>query len=280
MNDGGISFPSEVLSAYAAPQNTGTILLVNAFTRLEGPAKISTETEQGFDLDADPGVPYGKFAGYCGRQITFDKKNMGSELPTGTGYSGAELEGTIMMGNTFDYIALHGRGISQLGNHSFCSCSEEALHSNVIVPKEYAMIDVIYGVQKEFKAETDKLLKRYTDQGGRLLVSGANLTSLLTLHASASVVTDKEITGVNGSNLDFSIWREMNDKSYAVPRVLSLQPSEGAFAMLQYSNYMPAAVAYDGTDYKTVVVGFPIESIREADSRNGLMRAITNFLCR
>ena len=280
MNDGGISFPSEVLSAYAAPQNTGTILLVNAFTRLEGPAKISTETEQGFDLDADPGVPYGKFAGYCGRQITFDKKNMGSELPTGTGYSGAELEGTIMMGNTFDYIALHGRGISQLGNHSFCSCSEEALHSNVIVPKEYAMIDVIYGVQKEFKAETDKLLKRYTDQGGRLLVSGANLTSLLPLHASASVVTDKEITGVNGSNLDFSIWREMNDKSYAVPRVLSLQPSEGAFAMLQYSNYMPAAVAYDGTDYKTVVVGFPIESIREADSRNGLMRAITNFLCR
>jgi len=27
-------------------------------------------------------------------------------------------------------------------------------------------------------------------------------------------------------------------------------------------------------------VGFPIESIRETDSRNALMRAITNFLCK
>ena len=52
------------------------------------------------------------------------------------------------------------------------------------------------------------------------------------------------------------------------------------FAMLQYSNYMPAAVAYDGADYKSVIVGFPIESIREADQRNALMRAITNFLCK
>ena len=162
MNDGGISFPSEVLSAYAAPQNTGTVLIVNAFTRLEGPAKISTENNQGFDLDADPGVPYGKFAGFCGRQLTFDKTNMGSELTTGTGYSGSELEGTIMMGNTFDYVALHGRGISQLRNHSFCSCSEEALLSNIIVPHEYAMIDIIYGVQKEFNPSTDRILAAYT----------------------------------------------------------------------------------------------------------------------
>lgn len=294
MNDGGISFPSEVLSAYAAPQNTGTILIVNAFTRLEGPQKISTETNQGFDLDADPGVPYGKFAGFCGRQITFDKTNMGSELTTGTGYSGTELEGTIMMGNTFDYTALHGRGIAQLRTHSFCSCSEEALNANIIVPKEYTMIDVIYGVQKQFNPATDRILQSYTQQGGRLLVSGANLYSK-TMNGNSSyrenwegtMVTDKTITGVNGSNLDFTIYREMNDKSYAVPRISSINPlpsgetGEGTlFAMLQYNNNLPAAVAYDGTDYKSVTIGFPIESIREADSRNSLMRAVTNFLCK
>lgn len=298
MNDGGISFPSEVLSAYAAPQNTGTILIVNAFTRLEGPAKISTDTNQGFDLDADPGVPYGKFAGFCGRQLTFDKTNMGSELPSGTGYSGSELEGTIMMGNTFDYVALHGRGISQLRNHSFCSCSEEALLSNVIVPKEYTMIDVIYGVQKDFNPETGSILRAYTQQGGSLLISGANLGAESSPRGGweGVVLTDKSITGVNGSNLDFTIYREMNPYSYAVPTLTSISPLpleaspieggrdgglEGAsFAMLQYSNYMPAAVAYDGTDNKSVVVGFPIESIRETDQRNALMRAITNFLCK
>ena len=295
MNDGGISFPSEVLSAYAAPQNTGTILIVNAFTRLEGPQQISTDTNQGFDLDADPGVPYGKFAGFCGRQITFDKTNMGSELTTGTGYSGSELEGTIMMGNTFDYTALHGRGIAQLRNHSFCSCSEEALNAKVIVPKEYAMIDVIYGVQKQFKPETDRLLRNYTQQGGRLLISGANLgtantqdfNSSIFQSFSSSVLTDKSITGVNGSNLDFTIYREMNPYSYAVPRITSISPlpqseeSKGtSFAMLQYSNNQPAGIAYDGSDYKAVVIGFPIESIRESDSRNALMRAVTNFLCK
>ena len=295
MNDGGISFPSEVLSAYAALQNTGTILIVNAFTRLEGPQQISTDTNQGFDLDADPGVPYGKFAGFCGRQLTFDKTNMGSELTTGTGYSGSELEGTIMMGNTFDYTALHGRGIAQLRNHSFCSCSEEALNAKVIVPKEYAMIDVIYGVQKQFKPETDRLLRNYTQQGGRLLISGANLgtantqdfNSSIFQSFSSSVLTDKSITGVNGSNLDFTIYREMNPYSYAVPRITSISPlpqseeSKGtSFAMLQYSNNQPAGIAYDGSDYKAVVIGFPIESIREADSRNALMRAVTNFLCK
>ncbi len=289
MNDGGISFPSEVLSAYAAPQNEGTILIVNAFTRLEGPQQISTNTDQGFDLDADPGVPYGKFAGFCGRQITFDKTNMGSELTTGTGYSGTELEGTIMMGNTFDYVALHGKGISQLRNHSFCSCSEEALNAKVIVPKEYAMIDVIYGVQKQFKPETDRLLRNYTQQGGRLLISGANLgspqTPFKTNYWSGEEVTDKTITGVNGSNLNFTIYREMNDKSYAVPRITTINPLPAGdgptpFAMLQYSNNLPAGIAYDGTDHKAVIIGFPIESIREADSRNALMRAVTNFLCK
>ena len=288
MNDGGISFPSEVLSAYAAPQNTGTILIVNAFTRLEGPQQISTDTDQGFDLDTDPGVPYGKFVGFCGRQLTFDKTNMGSELTTGTGYSGSELEGTIMMGNTFDYTALHGRGIAQLRSHSFCSCSEEALLSKVIVPKEYAMIDVIYGVQKQFKPETANLLKSYTQQGGRLLISGANLEADSSPRGvwEGCVLTDKAITGVNGSNLDFTIYREMNPHSYAVPRITSISPkattdAEGScFAMLQYSNNQPAGIAYDGSDYKAVVIGFPIESIREADSRNALMRAVTNFLCK
>ena len=194
-----------------------------------------------------------------------------------------------MMGNTFDYTALHGRGIAQLRNHSFCSCSEEALLSKVIVPKEYAMIDVIYGVQKQFKPETANLLKSYTQQGGRLLISGANLEADSSPRGvwEGVVLTDKTITGVNGSNLDFTIYREMNPYSYAVPRITSISPlpqseeSAGScFAMLQYSNNQPAGIAYDGSDYKAVVIGFPIESIRESDSRNALMRAVTNFLCK
>ena len=286
MNEGGISFPSETLCAYATEKNQGTILIVNAFTRLEGPKRIDTAADQGFDIDADPGVPYGMFAGYCGRQLVYDKTNMGSETSTGTGYSGSELEGTIMQGNTFDYVYQHGQGISALGNHSFCSCSEEALTRGVTVPKEYTMIDLIYGVQTQFKKETAAKLDDYCQHGGRLLVSGANLFNgrdftFQALHATyGTEITDKSICSVNGSGLRFNIYREMNPKSYAVPKIMSLQPSVGAFAMLQYSDGSPAAVAYDGDDYKTITVGFPIESIQETQTRNLLMQAITNFLCR
>ena len=233
-------------------------------------------------------MPYGKFVGFCGRQLTFDKTNMGSELTTGTGYSGSELEGTIMMGNTFDYVALHGKGISQLRNHSFCSCSEEALLAKVIVPREYTMIDIIYGVQTTFRPATTQMLNDYCAKGGNLLVSGANLHSDATTHqgCATDVVSDKSITSINGSNLEFTIYREMNPQSYAVPRVTAVSPaadtspSATAFAMLQYSNNQPAAVAYEDGSHRKVTVGFPIESIREADMRNALMRAITNFLCK
>lgn len=286
MNEGGISFPSETLCAYAAHQNEGTILIVNGFTRLEGPKHISTASEQGFDIDADPGVPYGKFAGFCGRQLVFSKANMGSEKSDGTGYSGSEFEGTIMAGNTFDYVYIHGQGLKLLGNHSFCSCSEEAMINKIIVPKEYAMIDMIYGVQKSFKEESARLLDNYCRQGGRLLTSGAYLFNgkgftYKSLHAAYNgEITDKSICSINGSGLNFNIYREMNDKCYAVPHVTSLQPVDGAFAMLQYINNMPAAIAHDGTDYKSITMGFPIESIKEPRQRNLLMEAVTNFLCR
>lgn len=280
-NDGGISFPSETLCAYASPNNEGTILLVNAFNRLSAPASIQTPSEQGFMLDVDPGVPYGAFAGFCGRQLVFDTTNMGSEATNGTGYSGSELEGQVIMGNTFDYLSLHAEGIAKLANHSICSCSEEAFRTSIIIPREYEMIDVAYGVQKQLNDTTTTLLRDYLDAGGRLLVSGSN-TPLMPHVSISDSITDKTIDSVNGSGLDFSIYREMNSESYAVPTVRILVPEGGtsSFAMLQYSNLQPAAIAYDGTDHKSITLGFPLESIQSSNSRSLLMQAITRFLCR
>lgn len=279
-NDGGISFPSETLCAYSAPKNEGTILLVNAFTRLEGPARRFSATEQGFDLDADPGVPYGAFAGFCGRQLVFDTSNMGSEATTGTGYSGAELEGTVVMGNTFDYPYLHGRGIAALATHSFCSCSIEAFDTQVCAMAEYQMIDMIYGVQHDLNPQTQTLIDQYLRDGGRLLMSGVS-TARGGHEDVRAIVDDKTVDGVNGSGLHFRIYRQMNAESYAVPWVRSLSAvGDGAFVMLQYDDNEPAAVAYDGTDHKSVVMGFPVESICDASQRDLLMQAVVRFLCR
>ncbi|MBQ1665163.1 MAG: xanthan lyase, partial [Bacteroidaceae bacterium] len=95
-----------------------------------------------------------------------------------------------------------------------------------------------------------------------------------------STVNSKSVNQVSGSGLNFGIYRELNDQSYAVPQPEAINPTGGAFAMLAYSNGLPAAVAYDGSDYKAITFGFPLESITDARSRNRLMEAVVNFLCR
>ncbi|MCR4612573.1 MAG: xanthan lyase [Bacteroidaceae bacterium] len=286
-NKGGQSFPSETLAACIASKNEGTVLMVNAFTRLSGPAAINTASVQGFDLDADPGVPYGAFAGYCGRQTGWDRSKMGIETAGGLGYSGDELCGQVIMGNTFDYPWLHGQGLLLNGKHSFCSTSLSMfLKGGVQNAANYRMVDVICGVQTDFRQALSDVLTQYLDRGGRVFISGANLFKTggircKALHATqAGRLDSKQTDHVEGSGLAFDIYREMNSESYAIPLPETLAPTAGAFAMLAYSNGEPAAIAYDGKECKAITMGFPLEGIKQAKERNRLMSAIANFLCK
>ena len=284
LNDGGKSFPSEILSAYIAKASKGKILIVNAFDRLSAPYSFNTVVEQGFDLMKDPGVQYGKFAGFCGNQITLSKEFMGSEATYGTGYSGNELEGKIIMGNTFDYPYIHGDAIAQDGRYSFTSTNETYLNEHRADLSEYSIIDVIYGVQQDVKAETMEILNAYCQQGGRVLVSGSDVyrssafrCPSLGFNPTVEALTDRS-SGVAGSGVDFNIYREMNEYSYSVPSPSVLQPVGNAFAMLAYEGGASAAVANKQTNYSTITLGFPFETIQEKAQRRLLMRAIINYL--
>lgn len=286
VNKGGESFPSETLSACISSKNEGTILIVNGFTRLEGPAEINSDTQQGFDLDADPGVQYGAFAGFCGRQLGFNKANIGSESRNGLGYSGSELEGKIIMGNTFDYVFTHGKAIRIDGRHSFASTSEGALLNGNVRLDDYIMVDMIYGVQKSFNDRTSQMLENYCRKGGRIFVSGGNLMKYgglkcPSLHTRyASTLSNKLVSGISGCGLKFNIFREMNSVSYSVPAPEVLHADNPAFAMLVYDTGETAGTAYDGRDCKTIALGFPLESITDNTVRNRLMGAIISFLCK
>ncbi len=280
-NNGGCSFPSETLSAYISPTNNGTIMLVNAFTRLEGPAQINTSEEQGFDLDRDPGVQYGAFAGYCGRQKTFSKAHLGSEATNGTGYSGNELEGRIIMGNTFDYPFIHGKAIKEVSDHSFCSASIGAVMAGNVRLDSYKYVDLICGVQKEFDSRIQSILTSYVNKGNRLIITGANLGGLLSgnLAQTLSVSTkadislmDKSLDTVTDtdSTVTYTFWREMNDKCYSVPCPTSLTSEHGK-QFLIYADKAPAAYFTDRDGKKAIVCGFPFETIAEPRHRNMLM---------
>ncbi len=58
VNDGGESFPSEELSAMIAKNAFAKVLIIDGFQRVAGPQVIQTDSTLGFDLSADPGVPY------------------------------------------------------------------------------------------------------------------------------------------------------------------------------------------------------------------------------
>lgn len=275
VNQGGESFPSEVLSAGIASKNQGTVLIVNGFTRLEGPAVVNTSSEAGFDIDKDPGVPYGAFAGYCGNQRAFSRSRAGSEASDGLGASGREYEGKVMMGNTFDYTAIHAHGIMLTGKHSFTSTSEQALLEGNMKMSDYPITDLIYGTQKVFNSRLNTMVETYYKNGGKLIISAANSGGVNVGGTTIGTLTDKECSTVSGCGLTFDIYRKMNPISYSVPAPSVLSASQPAFAILTYGDGSVAGIAQKG---KLVRLGFPLESITDERKTNLLMKAFIDFV--
>ena len=315
VNDGGESFPSEVLSAFQAPESNETLLIVNGFDRLSGPATIENPVEQGFDLRQDAGVPYIYSTSFCGAQQSFDRQYIGRETPEGLGYSGNELEGMKIAGNTFDYPFVHGKAIQSVGGYSFVSCSDEAVENGRVRLTDYPLVDLILGVEKtgghsamsgeEYKTLSpamQKALGDYLNGGGNLFASGSHIASDPTYHTvgGAHFLADKlkfqagsslalpptagsretlYTSQVRSAHSQFTIPRTLNEKSLAIPAPETLIPVAPAYAVLAYEEgNQCAAIAYPGTDYRTFVLGFPFESIREESERIRLMGMALKFL--
>lgn len=283
VNKGGESFPSEILSAYHAPQSQGTILIVNAFDRTSGPATLETPTLQGFDIHRDPGIPYINTPAYCGPQLSFDREQIGRETPDGLGYSSSEYEGMLIAGNTFDYPFVHGKAIQSAGGYSFVSCSNEAIEQGLVRMEDYPIVDFILGAEKAMLNEKlQQRMSHYASQGGHLLVSGSYLGSILPASFADKVLKFSHggsMWGVTtgqafGANTTVTFPTTVNEKSYAVPAPDCLLPTQGAYSTFVYTpgNY-GAGIAYKGTDYRTFVLGFPFESIDGATERARVMKA-------
>lgn len=305
VNDGGESMDSEILSAYISPKDNPErrILIVNGFERLSGPKPVDTETDLGFDLHTDIGVPYLCTPAFCGEQIGFNRKKLGNESSNGCGYSGQELEGMLIAGNTFDYPYIHGKAIARNGNYSFVSCSKEAIEKDYISLKEYAMVDLILGLQKNdgwslkpYKTFTPALMKKlqgYLQQHGNLLVTGSFIASdmqspeeqdFTTNYLKYAIdepmqPTNSNLSYINGCGMKISIPRTVNEKQYAVQTPDCLRPVGAAFPAFAYvEDNRCAGIAYQGKDYHLMAMGFPFESITQEQDRTKIMAAILQFL--
>ena len=300
VNRGGESFPTSTLSAYYQPGATKTAMVINGFSRLSAPAVRDNIHEQGFDIEEDAGVSYGLTAGWSGKQQCFNKSTMGSTEPNGLGYSGNEMAGNFVMGNTFDYVYTHADAIAATKKYNVVSCTSETVESGIVDLINYDVVDLALGLQKYdanstvfFKSIPSMLrnkLSAYVLGHGKLIASGAYigsdlqhddervwLESTLKVAYGGAIHTDT-ISGIKGMGTEFDFYRQLNPTHYAATKCDVLMPVSTAFCPLQYANGMSAGVAYKGNDNATFTMAFPFECIIDRNKRLSIMNGILKFL--
>ncbi len=194
-NNGGESFPSEILSCAFANNNNPTVLIINGFDRIAPPASVTTEIFSGFVNKVDQGVPYMYDIGFTGEQHNFNPNSKWStdDIP-GHGASYGDYETKIIAGNTFNYPYIHGKAIRANG-YSFISVSDEAVNDEKISLNDFEIVDLIMGEEKTtswtkhygdsllglqyqvFDKEMITIISDFLESGGNLFISGSYLAS-------------------------------------------------------------------------------------------------------
>ncbi|QIA07884.1 golvesin C-terminal-like domain-containing protein [Draconibacterium halophilum] len=309
VNAGGESFPSETVAVGIAQNSKGEVLIVNGFDRIDGPAIFETDSLAGVWRFLDHGVAYGYDMSTTGDQYDFERKSvwLDDDSP-GFGASYADLETAIFRGNTFDFSMIHGKSLLANG-YSFVSSSDEAVEEGLTNLNDYKLVDLLYGEEKQtflpgndsvpyYEIYTEKMinaLSAYVENGGNIFMSGA--------YVGAEIPKEKK-RKEQIENLLGSKWRTdhavQNGQFYSVNSnrnftgefntdyVLEQYPVESpdgieAFnkngeTIFRYTeNGISAGVFYENK-YKSVVLGFPFESVKGQKNRDILMRDILEML--
>ena len=317
-NNGGISFPSEVLALCNKPGKP-VVTIVNGFTRISAPDSFDSGEIAGFYDIRDHGVPYVQDISFIGSQFEFRR-----DIPwmdddaAGFGASRANYEEKVIAGNTFDFVYSHGEAISKCG-YGFVSSSVEAFSNATDKP---AIVDIIMGKQKEIKqgrgvygtrfktfpSELQNRIAALTTEGTSFFITGSYIATDLWDNPNSSeevAKADKEFArNVLGYNWrvgqasvtgeayqvqtrfkaftkgDYRFSNTLNEDLYAVESPDSFYPvdnKKGATFMRYTENNLIAGTAYDAGNYRTVCIGFPFESIFDADSRTHLMKQVLDF---
>lgn len=317
VNGGGESFDSETLSACYIPNSKGNIIVVNGFTRTSAPQRISSDTTAGFVHTHDGGVAYIEDISFIGKQTIFDRKlNRSEDDSNALGTSQRDYETKVLAGNTFDYPAIHGASITEAG-YSFSSASAAAVAAGAVDLNDFCAVDLILGKQRTttigrnttprheaLPAALQRQLRAYAEAEGALLVTGAyTLTDLMegataedrafaeeVLHAACGgaesdaerVVTPLTLALKRRVNTcligEVGFNTELSADIYAVEATEIVTPvGEDAHTILLYNTDTSAAVAYSGS-HRTIVVGFPFETITDANERNRMMAKCLDYL--
>ena len=327
-NEGGRSFPSEILSVGmpSVTQKNRTVLVVNNFTRVSGPTWFDTPTYAGFDLKLDGGVPLGKDISYIGEQYQFrrDLAWIDDDNP-GFGGTFTNEAGRQAAGNTFDYPAVHGKALMDAG-YRFCSMGADAFAE---LPADGIWaVDLICGKQvsvpsgrpgaaadrfQVFPEPLQQALRRFTAGGGHVFASGAHIGTDLWDHVypgtdpswqPAAQTFAQEVLGyrwltnyasrtaqvwsMKSPRMDVSGLPEMafrhvpNEAVYHVETPDGIVPADdkGSTILRYRDTNISAGICYEGKGYRTVVLGFPLETLSDPNHIKETLAAALAFFLR
>ena len=290
-NAGGLSFKSEILSAYIAPEEKGNVLIVNGFTRISGP-EWWRDSIYGGIRPASHTVPYGKGINYIGEVYDFDSRNEWvTDDNCGWGMCYSDHMDHPTVGNTFDYPAMHGRALAEMG-YSYVSTSVAALDSIA----DYDAVDVILGKQKTYimgndtsfhcmPANLQTALTHYLQHGGRLLLSGAYISSDMTSAEDKAFINNHlhyDFRTTNASNTgkirierelergNYTFRMEPNDTMLHTENPDGIYPAQGGVVVARFPEAnVAAAISYDATaegGAKTLCWSLMLESAYNFDT--------------
>lgn len=293
-NEGGLSFDSEILSAYIAPNETGRVLIINGFERVGAPESFAVDTLAGGFRANSFAVPYNYDIAFIGPQNEFNRSlPWRSDDDPGFGTSDNQYAGQKIVGNTFDYPVQHGKALAKMGI-SYISCSAKSVRT---IDDQFQAVDWIVGKQKQTKLGTIQIhtdfevcpdnliaaLTQYTQKGGNLLVSGAYLGSQTT-HSEAATPLTKHFAeqvlhltylapnGTANGQIRFApsfhcdpvcLYTTPNSTAICCEQAQGLKPvgkNSEWFARYQDSGIC-AGIRYKG-QYEVLAFGFPLESVQ------------------
>lgn len=190
-NKGGKSFPSETLAVFLTEEPRRPVLIVNGFERISGPAIVDEEGFKGFAHFQDRGVPDRQDILFTGDQFDFDPESAWrTNDDPGHGASYANYETKIIPGNTFDWPALYGESLMEMGV-PFVSASVASIRDHQVNMSDYDAVLLVLGLQKNTPYPKDHItgrepafqayplrlrqeITRYLQLGGRLFITGAH----------------------------------------------------------------------------------------------------------
>lgn len=313
VNDGGESFPSEILSVAKAKKDNGNVLIINNFDRISAPSVINENNFAGFTTLSDFGVPDKFDINFTGLQFNF---NPDDEFKTnsnpGWGASNSDFETEIIAGNSLDYPFIHGKYFIENG-FSFSSSSNEAFEENNFPLNKFQLIDVINGKEKtieevrffntklQLKEETfsNKFINKisnYLSNGGNLFISGAYIgRELWKRNNNEQISFGKNFLKINyvsedtstggkvfpvankfiQNNINFNT--KLNDKIYHVESPEIYLPEARAEILMRYNDKNYGAVTGFKGNFGTVISGFPFETISDKD-KSLFIKSVLKYL--